>query len=140
MRLALRRISLGFAVATAFALLAALPAFAGDSSTSSSKLASKVSVTISPTREFRFTLSRTKLRKGDVTFTIKNGGHLRHNFMVCAIGSLANSCDHGISSKLIKPGSTAKLLVPFLYGGKFEYLCTLPGHAAKGMKGILTVS
>jgi uncharacterized cupredoxin-like copper-binding protein len=38
----------------------------------------------------------------------------------------------------IQPGTTAKLVVTFKKG-KYPYLCTVPGHAEAGMKGVLTV-
>ena len=40
---------------------------------------------------------------------------------------------------LIAPGETAKLVVSFTRAGSFPYLCTVPGHAAAGMKGTFTV-
>ena len=39
---------------------------------------------------------------------------------------------------MLAPGSSATLKVVFAKG-KFAYLCTVPGHAAAGMKGVLTV-
>ena len=38
----------------------------------------------------------------------------------------------------LKPGKTASLTVT-LKKGKASYLCTIPGHAAAGMKGVITV-
>jgi uncharacterized cupredoxin-like copper-binding protein len=38
-----------------------------------------------------------------------------------------------------RPGTTAKLVVTFKKKGKYPYLCTVPGHAAAGMKGTFTV-
>ena len=40
---------------------------------------------------------------------------------------------------MIQPGKSAKLAVTFKKAGKFSYLCTVPGHAAAGMKGVFTV-
>jgi Copper binding proteins, plastocyanin/azurin family len=40
---------------------------------------------------------------------------------------------------LIQPGKTAKLVVTFKKKGKYPYLCTVPGDAAAGMKGVFTV-
>ena len=31
------------------------------------------------------------------------------------------------------------LVVNLTKAGKYEYLCTVPGHAAAGMKGLVTV-
>ena len=46
---------------------------------------------------------------------------------------------NGKHTPLIQPGTTARLVVTFTKKGKYPYLCTVPGHAAAGMKGIFTV-
>ena len=46
---------------------------------------------------------------------------------------------NGSKTPLIKPGNAAKLAVTFNKKGKYPYLCTVPGHAAAGMKGVFTV-
>jgi uncharacterized cupredoxin-like copper-binding protein len=40
---------------------------------------------------------------------------------------------------MISPGKSGKLIVT-LKKGKLSYICTVPGHAAAGMKGKLTVT
>jgi uncharacterized cupredoxin-like copper-binding protein len=45
----------------------------------------------------------------------------------------------GKQTPLISPHKTAKLTVTFHKTGRFAYLCTVPGHAAAGMKGVFTV-
>ena len=40
---------------------------------------------------------------------------------------------------LIGPGKTARVTVTFHRKGRFPYLCTVPGHAQAGMKGVFTV-
>jgi uncharacterized cupredoxin-like copper-binding protein len=78
--------------------------------------------------EFFFKLStKSVATPGKVTFVFKNTGHILHDFK--------------ISSKktpLIGPGKTATISVT-LKKGKYTYLCTVPGHAAAGMKGVFTV-
>ena len=78
--------------------------------------------------EFFFKLSAKSVASpGKVTFVFKNTGHILHDFK--------------ISSKktpLIGPGKTATIAVT-LKKGKYTYLCTVPGHAAAGMKGVFTV-
>jgi len=79
--------------------------------------------------EFFFELSTKTLAKpGSVTFTVKNVGHVLHDFDI-----------HGKKTALIQPGKTAKLVVKFTKKGTYPYLCTVPGHAAAGMKGVFTV-
>jgi len=79
--------------------------------------------------EFFFKLSTKSIAKpGTVTFVFKNIGHVSHDFKI-----------NGKKTPLIQPGKTARLVVAFKKKGKFSYLCTVPGHAAAGMKGVFTV-
>ena len=51
----------------------------------------------------------------------------------------ANSCT-GKRTTALGKGQSATLTVTLAKAGKYEYLCTVPGHAAGGMKGLLTVT
>jgi uncharacterized cupredoxin-like copper-binding protein len=125
------------AISALFALVAALPAFAGSTKTH----ATTVKVTITQAKEFAFTLKPKSVKHGAVTFKITNGGILTHDFEVCASnkGGTADKCK-GKTSAMISPGQTGTLKVNLSKAGKYEYLCTVPGHAAAGMKGILKVT
>jgi uncharacterized cupredoxin-like copper-binding protein len=79
--------------------------------------------------EYKFKLSTTTVKHGTVSFKVQNKGHLPHDFKI-----------DGKVTSLISPGSTATLKVTFAKAGKYPYLCTVPGHAALGMKGTLTVT
>jgi outer membrane protein assembly factor BamB len=79
--------------------------------------------------EFFFKLSTKSLKKpAKVTFVFKNIGHVSHDFHIL-----------GKTTPLIQPGQTTKLVVTFTKKGKYPYLCTVPGHAEAGMKGVFTV-
>ena len=79
--------------------------------------------------EFFFRLStKTVAKPGKVTFVFKNVGHVLHDFKI-----------NGKKTPLTRPGKTARLVVTFKKKGKYRYLCTVPGHAAAGMRGTLTV-
>jgi uncharacterized cupredoxin-like copper-binding protein len=79
--------------------------------------------------EFFFRLSSKTLRKpGKVTFVFKNIGHVQHDFKI-----------NGKKTPLISPGKTVRLVVTFKKKKKYPFLCTVPGHAAAGMKGTFTV-
>jgi len=79
--------------------------------------------------EFFFRLSTKSLAKpGPVTFVFQNIGHVAHDFKI-----------NGKQTPLIQPGQTAKLVVSFTKSGTYPYLCTVPGHAEAGMKGVFTV-
>ncbi len=84
-------------------------------------------VTVTAT-EFHFKLSKTSVPHGTVTFTVKNAGTVGHDFKI-----------GGKKTAVIGPGKTAKLTVT-LKAGKQAYSCTVPGHAAAGMKGTLKVT
>jgi uncharacterized cupredoxin-like copper-binding protein len=80
-------------------------------------------------KEFSLHLSRTSIsRPGTVIFTFRNVGTMAHDFRI-----------GGKTSKLIGPHKTAALTVTFHEKGRFTYLCTVPGHAQAGMKGVFTV-
>ena len=78
--------------------------------------------------EFFFRLStKSAAKPGKVRFVFKNIGHVLHDFSI-----------HGKTTPLIGPAKTAKLVVT-LKKGKYPFLCTVPGHAEAGMKGVFTV-
>jgi plastocyanin len=83
-------------------------------------------VTVTAT-EFRFTLSRRTIPVGAVVFTVVNKGKLAHDFKLA-----------GKKTHVLAPGKSTTLRVT-LKKGRFVYLCTLPGHAAAGMTGVLVV-
>ena len=91
--------------------------------------ATTVGVLAGKPSEFRFTLSKKSLRKGQVTFTVTNRGTLAHDFRIA-----------GKKTPLIRKGKKATLKVTFTKPGKYPYLCTVKGHAAAGMKGVLAVT
>jgi len=85
-------------------------------------------VTAGKPSELKFTLSKKSSAKGLVTFKITNKGALEHDFKIA-----------GKVTKKLKAGKTATLKITFKKAGKFKYLCTLPGHAAAGMRGTFVV-
>ena len=67
--------------------------------------------------------------KGVVTFKVTNKGKLPHDFKIS-----------GKKTKIVAPGKSATLKVTYTKAGKYKYLCTVAGHAAAGMKGVLKVT
>ncbi len=102
-------------------LTLAVPALADSTATG-------VAVTAGKPGEFKFILSKTSVTRGAVTFTVTNKGKLEHDFKIA-----------GKKTVRLKPGRTTTLTVTLRAAGRAAYLCTLPGHAAGGMKGSLTV-
>jgi uncharacterized cupredoxin-like copper-binding protein len=79
--------------------------------------------------EFKFTLSKKSVKHGTVVFKVSNKGHVAHDFKI-----------DNKKTALIQPGKSAKLTVTFAKAGSYAYSCTVPGHAAAGMKGTLKVT
>src|SRR5207253_409986 len=87
-----------------------------------------VTVTMGKPSEFHFLLSKTSVPHGTVGFKLVNKGKLAHDFSIS-----------GKASKPIGPGKSGTLTV-MLTKGKKPYKCTIDGHAAAGMKGMLRVA
>ena len=79
--------------------------------------------------EFFFRLSAKSMpRPGRATFVVTNVGHVAHDFRI-----------DGRQTAMLQPGKSARLTVTFRKKARFPYLCTVPGHAAAGMKGVFIV-
>ena len=113
-------------VVTALAALALAGSALAGSERASAPI--KVTVTAGKPGEFNFTLSKKAVAKGTVVFNVTNKGSVSHDFKIA-----------GKTTKQLVPGKSATLTVKISKAGKVPFLCTLPGHAAAGMKGTLTV-
>ncbi|HEX5585158.1 PQQ-dependent sugar dehydrogenase [Gaiella sp.] len=81
-------------------------------------------------KDFSFTLSRRSVPKGaQVTFRVRNAGAVVHDFAIA-----------GKRTRLLRPGQSATLRVRFTKKGPKRYVCSVPGHARLGMKGVLGVA
>jgi uncharacterized cupredoxin-like copper-binding protein len=120
----MKRMLIGIAAAAAVvaaAVLTAMPAFAHQ------QRQSAVNIKVTAV-DLRFILKLKKAPHGLVEFMVTNKGHVQHNFKIA-----------GKKTPLISPGQT-KVLKVTLKKGKYTYLCTVPGHAAAGMKGVFRVT
>ena len=106
-------------------VLAALSYAPVASTKATSQNATTVTVTM---KEFKFILSKRTVPHGVVTFKLVNKGALAHDFKI-----------GGKNSKMVGRGKTVLFRVTLTAGSK-KYLCTVPGHAAGGMKGTLKVT
>jgi len=104
-------------------------------------MTTKVTVTEGKPTELHYILSKTSVPKGTVVFTVVDKGKLGHDIKFCSKpgSGKANSCT-GKGTKVIQPGKSTTLTIVFAKAGTYEYLCTVPGHAAAGMKGLLKVT
>ena len=99
------------------------------SGTASAKPKPKVVKVTVVMREFKFALSRRSVPTGTtVVFKVVNRGKITHNFKIA-----------GKKTKNLNPGKSATLTVKFAKKGRYAYVCTIPGHAAAGMKGVFAV-
>jgi uncharacterized cupredoxin-like copper-binding protein len=91
--------------------------------------APKPTATIKVTeREFKIGLVPKRVKHGTIKFVVKNTGKIPHNFVI-----------HGHQTPVLASGKSASIVVP-LKKGKYKYLCSIKGHAAAGMKGVLVVT
>jgi uncharacterized cupredoxin-like copper-binding protein len=116
------RIVLGVVLASGLLALLIAPI------TSARPTSVKVTTVTVTMKEFKFILSKKTVPHGKVIFKLVNKGALVHDFMIAAK-----------RSPHIAPHKTGKLVVT-LAKGKHAYKCTIPGHAAAGMKGVLKVT
>ncbi len=115
----MRKLVGGVALAGAVAV-AALGGAVGQAATTT-----KVTVDM---REFSFAVKPRTVAKGVVVFTVSNKGAIGHDFRIV-----------GKKTPLVLAGGKRTLRVTFAKAGRFPYLCTLPSHAAAGMRGVLVV-
>ena len=108
-------------VAALAALVAAVAAFGSSSKT-------VVSVSAGKPSELKFQLAKTSAPKGVISFGVTNKGKLEHDFRIA-----------GKKTAKLKPGKAQTLTVTIQKPGKYQFLCTVKGHAAGGMKGTFTV-
>jgi plastocyanin len=79
--------------------------------------------------EFKFALAPKTVKKNvATTFTVTNKGSIGHDFKIA-----------GKKTPVLAAGKKGTLKVTFKKAGRYPYLCTLPSHAAAGMKGVLVV-
>jgi uncharacterized cupredoxin-like copper-binding protein len=79
-------------------------------------------------KEFSFKLSKKSGPHGTFIFKFKNVGTISHDFKIA-----------GKKTPMVQPGASAKLTVKIAKAGRYKYICTVPGHAAAGMKGTFAV-
>jgi uncharacterized cupredoxin-like copper-binding protein len=107
--------------------------------------ATKVSAT---EKEFKITLAQTSAKAGTVTFSVKNAGHLDHEFIVSKTKLPASKLPvKGTKAvvpnqlgliKPFKPGQT-KTLTLKLPPGHYVLLCNIPAHYQAGQRADFTV-
>jgi uncharacterized cupredoxin-like copper-binding protein len=104
-------------------------------------------------RMMNVTASPSTVAAGDVSFRVWNQGMMLHEFVVLplatgevgsrpvgvdgrvsetgSLGEASNACGEG-AGEGIPPGSASWVTLP-LDAGRYELICNLPGHYARGM-------
>jgi uncharacterized cupredoxin-like copper-binding protein len=130
-------------IALTFALAAAVLTLVSSAGAHRS-VVQTIAVTAGKPSEFKFTVVPKQVRHGAVVFRITNSATstLPHDFKICSSpkGSLTKNSCAGKATKTLSPGVKAALTYIFKTKGTYEYLCTVPGHAAAGTKGLLKVT
>jgi plastocyanin len=94
--------------------------------------ATTLSIAADPTGQLKFDKSSLTAKEGTVTINFTNRAPLGHNFTIEQNGKvLAATPTFQGATKTLKVG---------LRPGTYTFLCTVPGHAAAGMKGTLTIT
>ncbi len=93
---------------------------------------------VNPTSKTKLAYSKKTLTapKGKITLTMPNLSVLSHNIALRkGVGAKGAAIVRG---QIVPKGRTSKVTAT-LKAGKYRFFCTVPGHEAGGMWGILTV-
>ncbi|MGI8716151.1 MAG: plastocyanin/azurin family copper-binding protein [Solirubrobacteraceae bacterium] len=99
----------------------------------SSGASSKLAIAANPTGMLMFNKTGLTAKAGTVTIAFTNKSSLGHNL------TIKSSSGSTMGATPTFSGGTKRLTLK-LKPGTYSYLCTVPGHAAAGMKGTLTVT
>ena len=127
------------------AVLGVLAALGSAGGALASRQATQVSLA---EKEFKITASTTSAKAGTITFTVRNAGHLDHEFIVDRTSVAASKLKQkgqfavvtGSVGKIppFKPGKTKTLTVK-LAPGHYVLLCNVAAHYAAGQRLDFTV-
>jgi uncharacterized cupredoxin-like copper-binding protein len=78
--------------------------------------------------DFKFALSKAAVPPGTAVFNVMNHGKVIHDFKIA-----------GKKTPIYMNGKGGVLRVTFTKSGRYKYVCTVPGHVAAGMWGVLRV-
>jgi plastocyanin len=90
----------------------------------------KLTIPADPTGALAFTFGKATATAGKVTISMPNQAPIQHDI---AITGPVNG-----KGPVVGNGGTSSFSTT-LKAGSYQFLCTVPGHAAAGMKGTLTV-
>ena len=120
-----RRLMVAFVVLAVVVGIGASSVLAARSQTQATTVVVKAGVG----NALKFSLSKKTAKAGTISFSVTNVSSLPHDFWISGKKT----------PMLSKKGKHATLTLK-LKKGKYSYKCTVPGHAAAGMKGTFTVT
>ncbi|MPZ91426.1 MAG: multicopper oxidase domain-containing protein [Actinobacteria bacterium] len=74
--------------------------------------------------------SEISLEPGDASLTVRNNGKTQHDFTVTGM----------TGTEPLDPGAEETVALTGLEPGTYDFICSVPGHADGGMKGVITVA
>ncbi|HEY6759706.1 MAG TPA: multicopper oxidase domain-containing protein [Baekduia sp.] len=86
-------------------------------------------------REFAIAIYRPRVRPGAVKLNVRNLGEDVHDLAVRRGGGRV-----GGLTTVVKPGATATLRLTLRQTGRYQLVCTIADHEARGMRATLVVS
>jgi plastocyanin len=78
--------------------------------------------------EFMMTPAMVTVPPGDVTVRVTNNGTLVHN---------VTFVERKVATRDLQPGESQTLTLKNVTAGDLNFICTIPGHADSGMKGMM---
>lgn len=129
-----------------FALMASLFLLAACGGAAEPAGPEPVSLTFTGGDEFRYDPASATVPAGaNVTVTYENVGALEHNWLLVSdrvdpLEATEADAIGGATSGVIAGGTSSTFNFVAPQAGEYQYVCTVPGHAAAGMVGTLTVT
>ena len=127
----------------ALAVFVVLPTVGQAAATKTAATPTTITVMAGKPSELAFKLSKfSNVPAGTVVFKVTNAGKIAHTFAIClkATTTAPNACvGKQKVTKLLQGGQSQTITVTLSATGTYEFLCTFPGHAAAGMKGLIGI-
>jgi plastocyanin len=86
-------------------------------------------------REFSIAVYRPRVKPGKVKLNVRNLGEDVHDLVVRRAGRRV-----GGLTTVVKPGATATLRLTLRHTGRYQLVCTVADHEARGMRATLRVA
>jgi uncharacterized cupredoxin-like copper-binding protein len=84
-------------------------------------------------KEWQITPNNVEVKAGKVRFIVTNAGTMSHNITILQNGDVVGS------TPTFAPSEGPKTIEVELKAGTYNMMCSLPGHAARGQTGTITV-